>query len=284
MAVSLLSAIANIMAEPIYELGEFYRSRNRANNMGEALEEYIKDAFAGTISEPIEQLRLHQLQEAFSYAGNQNNPPDIIIRGGDAIEVKKIENAGSSLALNSSYPKAKLFADSPMITKACRECEEWTEKNIIYAVGVVNDNHLKKLYFVYGTDYAASAEVYERIKTTIRDGIQTIPDLEFTVTEELGRVNRVDPLGITYLRIRGMWGIKNPAKAFRYIYSGNNAADFELMAVINSEIYNSFPADDRECIERLANEQDGFKVVNVDIKTPDNPAVLKPAMLITYGG
>lgn len=61
----------------------------------------------------------------FSYIGNQNNPPDSMLRNGDAIEVKKIESKKAALALNSSYPKAKLYADSPMINKECRECEKW---------------------------------------------------------------------------------------------------------------------------------------------------------------
>ena len=44
-----------------------------------------------------------------------------------------------------------------------------------------------------------------------------LQDVEFSETNELGRVNKVDPLGITYLRIRGMWGIENPIKVFNYV-------------------------------------------------------------------
>ena len=104
----------------------------------------------------------------FSYIGNQNNPPDLIIRNGDAIEIKKIENLNSAIALNSSYPKAKLHADSPMITKSCRECEDWREKDILYVIGVVaKENILKSLWFVYGDCYAAEKEIYEKIKNTL---------------------------------------------------------------------------------------------------------------------
>ena len=299
MNVNILTAIANIVANPICELRSYYESRNRANSMGEALESYIKDIFAGTLTETNEQTRLERLEQVFSYQGNQNNPPDTIIRNSDAIEVKKIESAGSQLALNSSYPKAKLFADSPMITTACRECEEWTEKDILYAVGVVNGNHLTKLFFVYGVDYAASAEVYERIKSVISTGVNTIPDVEFATTKELGRVNRVDPLGITYLLIRGMWGIENPAKVFSYVYEPTNA-EFEFVAIINNNKYNSFPIEQRAEFEQIANrlsaisnfvpenyqeemtKYNGFSISNVKIKTPDNPSVLKNAKLITY--
>src|SRR5699024_11579610 len=62
------------------------------------------------------------------------------------------------------------------------------------------------LWFVYGDCYCADKSYYERIADTIKDGVSSIPDVDFGETKELGRVNKVDPLGITYLRIRGMWG------------------------------------------------------------------------------
>lgn len=282
MTTSLLTAIANIVTEPIRELEDVYKGRNRANNMGVALEEYIKDAFAGTINETNEQIRLSKLAQTFSYIGNQNNPPDMMLRSGDAIEVKKIESHGAQLALNSSYPKAKLFSDNPMITASCRCCEEWTEKDIIFAVGVINQKILKKLYFVYGIDYAASAEIYERIKVTIMDGIETIPGVEFSETKELGRVNRIDPLGITHLRIRGMWGIKNPANVFSYIIQSSGNAEFELVAIINTDRYNAFSKKERSLIEELAKTKKGLRIDNVEIKTPDNPAALRSAKIISY--
>ena len=250
MNINILSAILNIVTNQIGELKDFYESRNRANSMGEALENYIKDIFADTLLESNEQMRLEKLSQTFSYQGNQNNPPDMIIRNGDAIEVKKIENPRSALALNSSYPKAKLYANSQMISSACRNCEEWVEKDIIYSVGVVNKNQLSKLFFVYGVDYAASANIYERIKSVISTGVNSIPDVEFGETKELGRVNRVDPLGITYLRIRGMWGIENPAKVFSYTYTPSNN-DFEFVAIINTDKYNSFPNVDRSALEKM---------------------------------
>lgn len=40
-----------------------------------------------------------------SHQGNKNHPPNFIIRGGDAIEVKKIESKNRNIALNSSFPK-----------------------------------------------------------------------------------------------------------------------------------------------------------------------------------
>lgn len=87
--------------------------------------------------------RMGKWSEIFSYTGNSANPPDLMLKGGDAVEVKKIESPDAAIALNSSYPKHTLKNSSPLISRACREAEDWTEKNIIYAVGVVSGNNLK---------------------------------------------------------------------------------------------------------------------------------------------
>ena len=57
---------------------------NRANSVGENLERFIADLF-----------KTDCLDVPFSYTGTQNNPPDIMLRGGDAIEVKSLEHAAS---------------------------------------------------------------------------------------------------------------------------------------------------------------------------------------------
>ena len=277
---NIINAIINIVKNPILELKEYSISHNRANSMGEALEEYIKDVFSGTLFEKDENKRMEIISEVFSYLGNTNNPPDSILRGGDAIEVKKIENKSSSLALNSSYPKAKLYSNSSMITDACRSCEKWEEKDIIYTIGTCEKNKLTSLIFVYGEDYAAENKIYENVKNKIKLGIETINDLEFSETNEIGRVNRVDPLGITYFRIRGMWGIENPVKVFDYIYKRDDSKQFNFMALINEDKYLSF-SNTKE-LEDLEKENKSLEIKDVRIKNPNNPAQLKKAKLITF--
>lgn len=183
---NIIDAIVQLVSKPKFELKSYSESHNRANNMGEALEEYVKDLFAATVNEKDENIRNQKIEDVFSYLGNQNNPPDSMLRGGDAIEVKKIESNDSFLALNSSYPKAKLFSDSPMIKKFCRICEKWTVKDMIYAVGVVDESNLKSLAMVYGDDYCAEKEVYEQIKSVIKNGVESISGVEFSATKELG--------------------------------------------------------------------------------------------------
>ena len=280
MNTNILVAIKNIVKSPVTNLVSFYNSHNRINNVGEALEIYIKDVFANSVNVPSLEEKNRIYSEVFSYLGNQNNPPDIMIRGGDAIEVKKIESATSGLALNSSYPKDRVYCDSPMITSACKSCEDWSVKDLIYVVGNVKDSKLKSLWFVYGDCYAAQPETYERIKNKITAGINELSDVELAETNEIGRVNRVDPLGITYLRIRGMWGIDNPRKVFNYISNIVNDGEFNLNLIISESKYKSFPESDRKSLEQL--NDSNFNVLDIKIKSPNNPAQLINAKLITF--
>lgn len=281
MKNNILKAIINLVQTPSFELKEYYSNHNRANSMGDALEEYIKDIFAGTYAITNEQERLEKISEAFSYLGNNSNPPDAMLKNGDALEVKKIENNNAALALNSSYPKHKLYADSPMISLYCRDAEEWDEKDIIYAVGAVDNNKLINLSLVYGLDYCASEETYTKIKTRIKDGVEAIPGVEFSETRELGRVNKVDPLGITYLRVRGMWGIENPWTVFKYVYERNISKEFNFFAIIKEEKYAEFSTDDRKEFENFVSNSD-INMIKIKVKNPDNPAILNNAYLITY--
>lgn len=277
---NIISAIINLVTDPKIKLKQYAISHNRANNMGESFEEYVKDLFADCVDIDDVNQRNNRLSEVFSYLGNQNNPPDAMLKGGDAIEIKKVESDNSNLALNSSYPKAKLFSDSKMINKHCRMCEDWKVKDMIYVVGVVKNNELKSMAMVYGDDYCASREVYERIKYTIKNGVQSIGNVEFAETNELGRVNKVDPLGITYLRIRGMWGIKNPFTVFDYIYNRKEDKKFNFMCIIGKAKFESFP--NKNQLQDLVSCNNALQITDEKIKDPNNPAQLKDVKLISF--
>lgn len=273
---NILEAIVNIANNPVVAIRNHYTGRNRANNVGEALEMFVKDAFANTIQEQDIQVKNTRYNQVFSWLGNQNHPPDIMIRQGDAIEVKKTQSANSDLALNSSYPKSNIQSNSNMITQECRTCENWTEKDLICCVGHTTDDSIKSLWMVYGNIYAAKHETYQVIKQKITDGINEIPNVELAETNELGRVNRVDPLGITNLRIRGMWQIQNPRRVFNYLHTTGDT--FELVAVIPTNKYNSFSAESKNRIENLQNPN--LSIANVQVKDPNNPANLIDSKLI----
>ncbi len=280
MTSNILIAIKNLVQNPVVALTAHYSGRNRVNGVGNALEIYIKDLFANTLFCEDEYSKLNIYNQVFSYTGNQNNPPDIILRNGDAIEVKKVQGNANALALNSSYPKDKLYSDSTMITSNCRNCEQWNEKDIIYIVGNTTDTNLKELWFVYGDCYAADKEIYERIKNTIITGLHSIPDIELAETNELGKIKKVDPLGITDLRIRGMWSIFHPKKVFDYIPKQSILSDFKFYCVIKTEKFEQFPQEDRNNLYNLVNDR--FCIHDIQVRNPNNPAQLIPVKFMEF--
>lgn len=75
---NLLKAIKSIIENPIIQVKDYYTGRNRANSVGEALENYVKDIFANSFN-LSEKDRLQKFNEVSSYLGNQNNPPDLML-------------------------------------------------------------------------------------------------------------------------------------------------------------------------------------------------------------
>ena len=67
---------------------------------------------------------------------------------GDAIEVKKLQGV-NDLPLNSSHPKRVLRADNPKIDIHCQGCESWTERDMLYVVGICDGSKIKTLVMVY---------------------------------------------------------------------------------------------------------------------------------------
>ncbi|MEI8128903.1 MAG: NgoPII family restriction endonuclease [bacterium] len=272
LKANILKAIKTLVETPILKLTSLYSGRNRVNGIGDALEKYIKDLFANTLNIQDDYKKIKIYNETFSYQGNQNNPPDLIIRGGDSIEVKKLQGNASALALNSSYPKSKLYSNCSMITEACRNCETWIEKDIVYIIGNTDDINIKTLWFVYGDCYAADKAIYERIKNTISNGLESIPNIELTETNELGKIKKVDPLGITDLRIRGMWSIFHPQKVFEYLPKQKINSEFKFYCVMREEKFNSFPQLDKDTLLEL--QCSNFTIKDLKIKNPNNPSDL----------
>lgn len=254
---NILTAIITIINFPISELVSYYQSKNRINQMGEALECFIKDIFADTVNESDQQKKSLKYSEVFSYSGNANNPPDLILRNGDAVEIKKIESLGAGIALNSSYPKSKLYADSPLITSHCRSCEDWQEKDIIYAIGVAQGKKLKLLWLIYGDCYFADRKIYENA------------------------MNIADPLEVTKFGNLQKCKIAFPEEVFSYLIDFKYNSNFSLHCIIKKEKYYSFSSLDIENLERF-NFLRNFKIMDIDIKFPNNPGDLIPARLISF--
>jgi len=285
MPPNLLSALKNIADFGSNDLKSYSSTYLiRINAVGEQLEFYVKDAICGSFA-LTQQDKEIKYRQVFSLLGNQNNPPDAIIRGGDAFEIKKIQSLAASIALNSSPPKDRLHRDDPRVTDACRRCEggNWETKEMFYVVGSTQGSSIGHLFFVHGRCYSAERNVYERIAIPLKKGIDelvtTLGIEGSSETVELGRINRVDPLGITNLRVRGMWMIENPVKVFHAIYPIDSKKTFSVAALMLKAKFESFPPQDVEAIK----DDHRIQARTVNIKNPNNPAELLDAELITLG-
>lgn len=248
------------------------------------LEAYLIHAFADTFDYGSDEVH-EKWWKVFSYLGNSVNPPDMMLKGGDAIEVKKIVNNSvdlrrfSKVLLNSIYPKQMLKKDDPLLTYQCRKAETWDTKDIIYAVGVVRKHRLRHLCMVYGRDYCASDEIYNEQRHKIKEALKKLDNVRFPDNREFARVAELDPLNSTEVRVCGMWQMKNPWQVFDYIYTPT-LSDFNFMCIINDEKWATL--ENREKLFELQKNNSKLKISDVRIKNPDNPEKWRGAKIITY--
>ena len=149
---------------------------------------------------------------------------------------------------------------------------------MIYIVWVVKNNTLSDLCFVYGDCYCADREFYLRISELTSKGIKEIPDIEFAVTKELAWIKKVDPLGITNLRVRGMWHIESPFRVFKWLFSNESNGTFRVNVLMTKEKYDSFSINDRRRLEI----NKSIKINEVLIPSPNNKATLIKCVHISY--
>ena len=100
---NILQAFINIVNNYQVNITNVTNGSNRANNMGEGLETYIKEAFSNTFLESNKKIKKQKFRDCFSYEGSKTRIPDLILKDSDAIEIKKTEVLGD-LQLNSSHP------------------------------------------------------------------------------------------------------------------------------------------------------------------------------------
>lgn len=241
---NILKAIQNLISGHDIHVGEVRESVNRANSLGEAFEVYIKNVFAGAFGLAGTAYQ-EKIEEAFSYQGSASNPPDLMIRGGDAIEIKKLQTKDSQIQLNSSFPKNKLHIEDSRIAAEAKSAESWTEKDILYVVGNVDARAktVKSMWWVYG-DCLIDEEldsVAERI--FLSDALSE----EFKKNGEV-RVENLGVAGCLSLRFKAEWNLGCLANSL----CGNGTSFLNVL--MREEKYNSFPTQDRAEIAKLKEE------------------------------
>lgn len=261
MESSVLRAILNIASFGDNNLKRYASTYlNRVNAVGEQLEFYIKDAIASSFELPQDK-KQEAYSKCFSWLGNQNHPPDIIIKESDAFEIKKIEGLKSSLALNSSPPKNKLRVDDGRLTADCKKCDggKWKEKDLFYVIGSAKGGIVNYLFFVQGTCYAADHEVYEKRKKIIKNKLKAIESKNsFHFNLNYGKV-------------------KNPMAVFSKFIS-IKSKKFNVFAILEKQKYYSFPQKDRFLLE----SSHKLKLSDIIVKSPNDMTQSIAAKLISY--
>ena len=274
-STNILKAIVHFVQveEAAFTLDQNYQNRIQAQ--GEKLEAYIKRLFSLSLNDndldskvfeltgritgdesDIDQKTLRKFHGFFSWLGSANNPPDLKLRNGDCVEIKKIGKKKSSpfvaIALNSSPPRAKMKKDDPMIQEGMRTCEEgWTASDVLYVVGVEDERKktgLRHIWMFYG-DTLFDDQLFKSIRASMKeifDELGTEIGFKFSETKELGRLNDLGINDLSYLRIRGMYEMK----ALNYLKKeGIIHKSKKVCAVMRDSKYLSFPDEDRANLE-----------------------------------
>jgi hypothetical protein len=276
--VNVLQALKNLIENKYSLIDQTSNGLRRANNAGDSLEGFIKDAFAGSMEAKNAVARELAWNKTFSYQGSANNPPDAMIWGGVAIETKKISGYRGDLALNSSHPKSKLRRDDTKISEAAKDAEDWDEKDLVYAIGTVKGGHLKRLWLIYGDCLAADAKVYAKTENILSKLINESSGLTLATTNEIANIRKIDPLNRSILRIRGMWSLKNPNNAFDYLTSLESSTQFYLL--MREYTYQDLPESDRNLFESMKVSDLQNRIVS--IPDPDDSSKELEARFISY--
>ena len=291
--VDVLDAVLNYAEMSERSTSDLKSSENRINTVGDGLEFFTMDLFCSSLDKDSKDEKRKEYSKHLSWLGTKNHPPDFIIEGAEAFEVKKKTSKAGQIQLNSSFPHQKLKKTNNRITRDCKTCEDdiggWDEKDLVYVIGRVpsGSSKLDFMWMVYGDCWSAKDEVYRKLADNLSDKInQAVGELEHgnlsEQTNEIGKVHDADPLGRTKLRIRGMWLIEHPAKYFsQYIenYDRKITEKQPLFVVLRKERFKEFNREKRETL--MDDENIGVK--EVDIPNPDNPAKRIKAIIIQTG-
>jgi hypothetical protein len=161
-----------------------------------------------------------------------------------------------------------------MINQEAKNCEEWNQKDVVYCLGSVVNDSIRKLWFVYGDCFVASANVYKKVVNDIKKVLEN-GNYQMADTKELGRINNYDPLGHSSLRIRGMWSIKHPRYMFEQYTNLNSDG---IYFIVRKEKYNEFDSKTLQRLERL----DNIKSQDFETQDPDKPERTIECKILKY--
>lgn len=252
---NVLDAIMNIIQEGSFEAKRIKNTENSINQVGDSLEEYIKDSFSNSFNLHGKE-RKKAMDRYILYHGNAKNPPDIITAGEDsiAIEVKKSKYK-AALQFNSSMPHSKLGFNDTRIKKECRKLLNNKEIDMLYVAGTFNKGSKEKirhLVMTYGSVYCSEKDIYEKIDFIIRNKIKELSGTLIEIspraymdlrTNELGKLKKIDPRGYCDLRIRGMYTYESPYIVFNETFDSDEIL-FDMLVIVPNNTFQQFKNKD----------------------------------------
>jgi len=251
------------------------------NKIGAPLERFSKAMFCGF--SPLDGTDLHHNE--IVHNGGTNNPPDYVLKEPlTAVEVKQSrisskKSCSFSSELNSSPPYNKMCIDKTkakpdfdiLLKEHERDCID-----VIYQLGGVLDDRVVRDVCIYGDCFADDIRLFwdqyvvklgnkllgagEEIK---KEGYNTPKDHKDG--NELYRIDNIDRLGRTWLRVRGMWmyefkkylvedvGINFKAENMNKYYSYN---------IISKKMYNNLSNSDKEWLNESNIEKKDIQITN----------------------
>jgi len=284
MSPNILTAIKNISNFKTNNMGEYFKeyAGNKIKTARQQMEYYVKDAISGSFNSVKDKKPTDRYKGLFSYLGSKTQPPDMIIRDGDALVIKTIKTYKGSFTINNSPPKDRLMWNDSWIIKNCRRIDggQWTSKDLFYVIGWIEKRRMKYLNFIQGSCFLPEQKFYNKKTDDLKKNIYKFLEsegLEANRTIALGKVTNIDPLAITNLRIKAVWRIKNPLKIFSDTFSYDKKQEFTLIALMLKNKFDSFPKKD---IDPIINDKQ-IEIEDVKIKNPNNPQKKIDAKLIT---
>jgi hypothetical protein len=249
--------------------------RGTLGAQGKPFEIFAKNMFAGCLGALSSHVDA-AWERTFSWRGSANHPPDFMIRGGDALEVKIQEGVGQ-IQLNSSPPKRTLKVTDPRIQDGCRTSEDWSEKDFVYFIGKANKEFVEALWLIDGSCIADKASTYDMIFDNLA---LKVSDLGGGSGNEIGRLNKVDSLRATSLRIRAMWLLDHPARVFQSVLLPPEDGAFVLNALISADKWNSYSNEEVAAVTALSGN--GLNVQRIEIPDSGSLGLQQEAVHISW--
>ncbi|MEJ2241411.1 MAG: NgoPII family restriction endonuclease [Candidatus Bathyarchaeota archaeon] len=281
MSFNILTAIKNISDFKTNNMSEYIKDYAPAQikTVRQQIEYYVKDAISNSFKSIKDKKPTDRYNGVFSYLGNKNKPPDMIIQDGDAVVIKTIKTYQGSLTINNSPPKDRLMWNDPWILKNCRSIDggQWNRKDLFYVIGWIEKRRMKYLNFIQGSCFIPEEKVYtKKIDKNIYTYLES-EGLDANRTISLAKVSNMDPLGVTNLRIKAVWRIKNPLKIFSDTFSYDKNEEFTSISLMLKNKFDSFPKKDIATLEK----DNQIEIEDVKVKNPNKPETGLDAKLIT---